>query len=314
MKTSPVAPGDLRRSVLAVPPLARHADLTVNSEANAALIAHMRDGGVTTFLYGGNANFYNIPVSEYPSTLEALAEAARDDEWVIPSIGPDYGKLVDQAEILRGTDFPTAMVLPLNFPATPKGSEQAIRIAAERIGRPLIVYVKSEAYIGPAAIGRLVEDGHVCAVKYAIVRKDLTRDDFLKELIERIGAERIVSGMGERPAVAHMRLFGLAGFTSGCVCVAPARSTQILMAAQAGDWATAETVRGLFMPLEDLRDDINVFSVLHDAVTLAGIADMGPILPLLSNLEQADRARVAAAARALLSHNGQTPEIYRKSA
>jgi hypothetical protein len=43
--------------------------------------------------------------------------------------------------------------------------------------------------------------------------------------------------------------------------------------------------------------------VLHDAVTLAGIADMGPILPLLSNLDAAERARVLPAAKALLAHD-----------
>ena len=31
----------------------------------------------------------------------------------------------------------------------------------------------------------------------------------------------VVSGMGELPAIIHLRDFGLAGFTSGCVCIAP---------------------------------------------------------------------------------------------
>ncbi|HVZ15368.1 MAG TPA: dihydrodipicolinate synthase family protein, partial [Bauldia sp.] len=64
MKTTPVTPNDLARSVIAVPPLARRADLAINDEANRALVAHMKAGGVGTFLYGGNANFYNIGLYE----------------------------------------------------------------------------------------------------------------------------------------------------------------------------------------------------------------------------------------------------------
>jgi hypothetical protein len=43
--------------------------------------------------------------------------------------------------------------------------------------------------------------------------------------------------------------------------------------------------------------------VLHDAVTLAGIADMGPMLPHLSNIAADQHAAVAAAAKALLAHD-----------
>jgi hypothetical protein len=43
--------------------------------------------------------------------------------------------------------------------------------------------------------------------------------------------------------------------------------------------------------------------VLHDAVTLAGIADMGAMLPMISNLETSEKAAVKAAAVALLEHD-----------
>src|SRR5262252_10528018 len=112
MKTTPVTPADLAASVLAVPPLARRADLTLSPEANRKLVAHLQDGGVRTLMYGGNANFYHMPLSEYAATLDFIAEAAGADTWVIPSAGADYGKLMDQAAILRTRAFPTAMALP----------------------------------------------------------------------------------------------------------------------------------------------------------------------------------------------------------
>jgi hypothetical protein len=45
--------------------------------------------------------------------------------------------------------------------------------------------------------------------------------------------------------------------------------------------------------------------VLHESIRLAGIADSGPLLPLMSNLDEADHARVREAALALLAANRQ---------
>src|SRR5688572_15677445 len=116
MKTDAVTFDDLGASVLAVPPLARNKDLVFNREANAALVRHIEAGGVTTLLYGGNANFYNIGLHEYGAILDALAEIAAPRTWVIPSVGPDFGKMMDQVAVLKARKFPTAMVLPLTFP------------------------------------------------------------------------------------------------------------------------------------------------------------------------------------------------------
>jgi dihydrodipicolinate synthase/N-acetylneuraminate lyase len=113
----------------------------------------------------------------------------------------------------------------------------------------------------------------------------------------------IVSGIGERPAIVHMRDFGLSAFTSGSVCVGPRGSTRILAALKGGDYATAERLRAAYLPLEDLRDSLSPIRVLHEAVTLSGIADMGPMLPQLSNLPVSEHPRVQAAAAALLEHD-----------
>lgn len=303
MKQGSVTTADLARSVLAVPPIARRADLSLAPQANRALIAHLQDGGVSTLLYGGNANFYNVGLYEYAALLDFLAEAVAAETWVIPSAGPDFGKLMDQAKVLRERAFPTAMVLPPSSACTPDGAERAIRAFADAFGRPVIVYIKSEGFLTPMHVERLAVAGVVAAVKYAIVRDDPARDPFLAELVQRIDRTRIVSGIGERPAIVHLREFGLAGFTSGSVCIAPRGSMALLAALRAHDDATAERVRTAYIPLEDLRDALSPIVVLHEAVTLAGIADMGPILPMLSNLAVAEHPRVRAAAMALLAHD-----------
>jgi hypothetical protein len=111
MRTN-VEVADLARSVLAVPPLALGANLEPNREANTALIRHMEAGGVSTLLYGGNANVQNWPVSRFADWLDGLESAVADDTWLIPSVGPDYGKLVDEAAILETRRYPVAMALP----------------------------------------------------------------------------------------------------------------------------------------------------------------------------------------------------------
>ena len=72
MKTA-FTTADLHASVIAVPPLCRDASLQMDAGENARLIRHIEAGGVTTLLYGGNANFYNLAPSEFADTLDMLA-------------------------------------------------------------------------------------------------------------------------------------------------------------------------------------------------------------------------------------------------
>src|SRR6476469_5485181 len=99
-------------SVLAVPPLARIPDYSLNEAENTKIIRHLEAGGIRTLLYGGNANFYHVPLGEYDRALSLVASAAGDKTLVIPSAGPAFGTMMDQASLLRRHKFPTVMVLP----------------------------------------------------------------------------------------------------------------------------------------------------------------------------------------------------------
>ena len=158
-----------------------------------------------------------------------------------------------------------------------------------------------EGRVTADGVARLFEDGVLCGVKYAIPRANPAEDTLLKDLVTRIGNDRIVSGMGERPAVAHLKTFNLAAFTSGLVCIAPRTSNSLLAAIRRGDWTEAERIRAVFRPLEDLRNAISPIRVLHRAVAGAGIADTGPLLPLLDAVEPEHVPAIDAAARALLA-------------
>lgn len=293
----------LTHSVLAVPPLARNSDFSLNEADNATLIRHIETGGIRTLLYGGNANFYHIALSEFDQVLGHLAQAAGENTLVIPSTGPAYGTMIDQARIYRRHKFPTVMVLPQVGITTSAGVEAGVRKFVQAAGLPALLYIKHDGYIEPENVKRLADDGTISGIKYATVRPDPANDEYLRRLLQVVDRRIIISGIGEQPAIVHMKDFALGGFTSGCVCVAPKLSAAMLTAIRAEQWEQAEVIRRIFRPLEDLRNAINPIRVLHEAVRLAGICDTGPLLPLLTNLQEKDWPAVSDAARQLLARD-----------
>ena len=293
--------------VYAVPPLPRKADAERSLDLDAAehVARHIAAGGITRFLYGGNAFLYHITLAEYETLLDWLAGFTAP-RWPIPSLGPSFGRAIDQARIIRRHHFPTAMMLPCGDPRDPHGVETGMREIADAAGMPLIIYLKSEDGFGSNkeqsldAIARLINDGVAVAIKYAIVRDDPRKDDILDGLLKRVDRRRIISGMGERPAVVHLRDYMLGGMTTGSGCIAPSLCSSFLMACADGNWTEAESLRTEFMPLEDIRDAWGPARVLHHATELAGIASAGPIPPFVSplNLDQlAELAPVACSLR-----------------
>jgi 4-hydroxy-tetrahydrodipicolinate synthase len=307
MNESPLRDDEFAASVMAVPPLARRADYTLDPAQNLALIRHIEAGGVRTLLYAGNANFYHVAVSEYRELLDLLADAASPGTRVIPALGPDYGKMLDQARILAQTRYRTAMVLPLGGFTTSDGVETGLTRIADTAGIPLTLYIKSENYVDVDTLARLVERGTLSAVKYAIPRDNPADDRYLRRLLQSVPAAKIVSGMGEGPALVHLREFGLAAWTTGSGCIAPSMVMALLQAVQSGrsaasvDHNTVERLYDAFMPLETLRNDISLIRVLHDAITFTGLADMGPLLPLLSSTPREHHAKIAQTAHTLLA-------------
>lgn len=289
----------LRDSVIAVPPLARDSQFNVCPRENANIIRFLETGGIRSLLYGGNAVFYHVGSSEYADLMTLLTDTAGAQTMVVPSIGPSFGVARDQVDILRDYDFATAMLLPSRDIVDAAGIARAVRILADRLGRPLVLYLKFDRWLDPALIASLETDGAIAWIKYAVVRDDPRQDDYLRALLDAFPAERIVSGIGEQPAITHLHEFGLAGFTSGCVCVAPERSMEMLHKIQSHDLEGAEAIRRWFSPLEDLRNEINPIRVLHHAVEIAGVAQTGPLMPMLSELPAAECDRIAAGLRTM---------------
>jgi dihydrodipicolinate synthase/N-acetylneuraminate lyase len=311
MKTTPVTTEDLR-GVFPVPPLARknNARRSIDFEQNNRIVRHIANGGLTRFLYGGNAFLYHVTLDEYEALLDWLNGFA-GNLWAIPSLGPSYGRAIDQAAILRQYKFPCVMALPCSDPRDAKGLENGLREIAESASTPLILYLKEENNFGSDkeagldVVARLVDEGVCVAIKYAVVRQNPAEDDYLESLLKRVDRARIISGIGERPAVIHMRDWELPGFTTGSGCLAPRLSGMIFEACVKADYETAEKLRAEFLPLEDLRDAWSPAKVLHAATQLSGVAEAGPVPPFLSSLSEERLQELAPVARALVERNAR---------
>jgi dihydrodipicolinate synthase/N-acetylneuraminate lyase len=309
MKTSTQFPGDLR-GVFAVPPLCRKnvATRSIDFKQNDLVVRHIVNGGIKRLLYGGNAFLYHATLVEFEQLLDWLSSLT-GDLWAIPSVGPGYGRAMDQAALVRNYQFPCVMMLPCRDPREVAGMEQGYREIAEAAKAMLIVYLKDENNLGPKKeagldmVARLVEEGICAGIKYAVVRKDPSRDSYLDSLLQRVDRQYVISGIGERPAVTHLRDWKLPGFTTGSGCIGPRLSQMLFDECVRGDFAAAETLRVTFLPLEDLRDAWGPAKVLHSATESAGIAVTGPVPPFFSALTTEQLQTVLPVARALVEQD-----------
>lgn len=299
MDTRTITPARLAESVIAVPPLARNAGLTIDRAENQRLVRYIEGGGVNTLLYGGNAVLYHARLSEYALLLQMLTEIAGQNTLMVPSVGPAFGTMMDQAEILRDFAFPTVMILPQREIADEHGIASGIRRFVDAYGKPIVLYLKHDRWLSPELVGRMYRSGIISWIKYAVVRDAPINDNYLREVLQQVPSEIVVSGIGEQPAIIHLRDFEIGSFTSGCVCVNPKRSMDMLAAIKRSDFEAAERIRQQFCGLEDLRNNIQPIRVLHRAVELADIANTGPMMPMLGELDAAQTSQIASAAMAL---------------
>jgi dihydrodipicolinate synthase/N-acetylneuraminate lyase len=300
---------DSLEGVFAVPPLARvpGKDRDIDFEQNTRIVRYIAEGGISRFIYGGNAFLYHLTLAEYEQLLEWLSAIRQDGLWFIPSAGPSYGRLMDQAPLLRPYAFPCVMALPCGDPRDAAGLELGLREFAQAAETRLMLYLKEEANMGSNvaagldAVARLVDDGICVAIKYAVVRQHPETDSYLDQLLQRVDRRKVISGIGERPAVTHLRQWGLPGFTTGSGCLAPALSAAVFSACRAGKFAEAEQLRSRFLDVEDVRDEWGPARVLHHALELAGIADTGPIPPFISELAAEQKNRISRVVQELLT-------------
>lgn len=292
MAPRPLTPPDFARSVVAVPPIALDASGRVATETNRRLMAHIAGGGVATLLYGGNANLYHYGAALYREALETLHADCPAGARILFSIGPDFGKAMDQIAEVRRAGVVDVMLLPTAFPSDSRGVAEGARRLADALGNGIVLYLKRDGYLDPEALGRLVEEGSVSFVKYAVERDEAATDAYLDAVLAAVGVDKVASGMGETPIHDHLGTRRLATYTSGAVCVAPAAANELLALYRAGRGEEARRLGAPFLEFERLRSEHGGIQVLHDTIGLAGLGDCGPLAPMLSNLTDAAKAAI----------------------
>lgn len=300
MPSQPLTPADFARSVVAVPPIALDAEGGIAVETNRRLMRHIAGGGVTTLLYGGNANLYHYGSALFRTALETLHADCPSSARILFSIGPDFGKAMDQVADIRRAGVVDVMLLPTAFPSDPRGVAEGARRLADALGFGIVLYLKRDGYMDPEALGRLVEDGAVGFVKYAVEREDAAQDAYLDAVLAAVGVANVASGMGETPIADHLGRRGLATYTSGAVCVAPAAANELLALYRAGRADEALERSAPFLEFERLRTKIGGIAMLHDAIGIAGLGDCGTLSPMLSNLTEAEKAEITPVMTALV--------------
>jgi dihydrodipicolinate synthase/N-acetylneuraminate lyase len=304
--------------VFAVPPLARsnNGARSIDFDQNQRIVQHITAGGITRLIYGGNAFFYHVTLAEFEQVLEWFGDYSKQDTWLIPSAGPSYGRLMDQAAILRRLPVFCVMTLPCGDPRDAAGIERGLREFAEAADVRLMLYLKEEHSMGADrlagldAVARLVDAGVCIAIKYAVVRQHAEEDAYLDELLRRVDRNKVISGIGERPAIPHLSKWHLQGFTTGSGCLAPALSASLHAACRDQRYDEAAEIRSHFLPLEDLRDAWGPARVLHHAVELSQVALTGPIPPFVSALSREQQTQLEPVAAALLSRDRQQETFH----
>ena len=200
----------------------------VSAEENRKIVAWLAAGGVSTGPLRRQRQL--LPPRPRPNTALS-STCSRRSRRTMPGSSrrsvPISARRWIRSRSSATHRFPTAMALPMAGPTKPAGVATGLRRLADAYGRPVVAYVRAENYIAPRDAAALIADGVVCSLKYAVERKDPAEDRYLAAMVDACGTERLVSGIGERPAIVHWTKFGVHAFTSGSVTIAPHLSSAI---------------------------------------------------------------------------------------
>ncbi|SFZ84625.1 Dihydrodipicolinate synthase/N-acetylneuraminate lyase [Devosia enhydra] len=279
-------------------PVALNADLSVNAHETLALARHVRLGGIGSLVVAGNANLQSMSLSQFEAIVE-LAETAAAAGPVTIGLGPELGRMLDQAGIVGKSALRSVLVLPIIAPADTHGTADGIRHIAHRLGHGVMVDLMRDNHLRPVTLRKLVDEGAVTAVRYRNSVANPGDDYYLERVLEIMGPACVVSDAGEGALYDHLHVRGMASTSSGIAALTPRLLRRIvgLMPTQPD---AAAALMAPVLELMRIRAMLGPVQVLHDAVTEAGIAAMGPQMPMVSRVKDKYRLPFTAAIRTLL--------------
>lgn len=280
-------------------PIGLNVDLSVNATATLQLARHVRRGGIAALLFAGNANLQSMSIGQFGAVLDLADDCAADGKVMI-GMGPELGRMLDQAPLVERSGFSNILILPILGPSDTHGTADGIRHIVQRLGHGVTVDLVRDNHLRPVTLAKLRDEGAVVAVRYCVPATNPGDDGYLDRVVEVMGVQQVISGVGEPAALDHLHVRKLGGMTSGVAALLPTRVRAVVAALGADQPGEARRLLAPLLELERVREMLGPVQVLHDAVSHSGIAAMGPQMPMLSPVKAKYRAAMEAAVAALL--------------
>ncbi|CCQ44202.1 dihydrodipicolinate synthetase family protein [Pseudarthrobacter siccitolerans] len=258
------------------------------------LLRRLITSGVTTITPNGNTSeFYALTTEERHVLIEASAEAAGDDAFLLLGIGHDIQTAITDARLGRGVGIPMAMIHQPTHPhiSAPGWVEYHAQIASAVPEMGFVLYIRNEWVTAAMLVELSDRCPNVIGIKYAL--PDPTQFARIRDLA---GADRFVwvAGLAEPYALSYAA-HGAAGFTSGLVNVNPELSLALRDALRDGNYPLAGALLARISRFEEMRAEhrsANNVSVVKEALAQLGLCDRA-IRPPSREVNDSDRTEIA---------------------
>lgn len=282
----------LLEGIHGIPVTPFHENGGVDEVGLTAVAGTIAKSGVDVVVACGNTSEYAALTNEEAERVAALTIEASDGTTTLVGVGGALGKAIEQAR--KGIECGASGVM-IHFPSDPYLSDAGLvryyEELAAAVDGVVVLYLR-QRNLSTDVLDKLVEIENVQAIKYAI--PDVHA---FAEFAAGYGKAIVpICGLAEMWA-PFFWLAGARGFTSGLVNVAPDLSIEMLEALRAGNMDAAMALWRLIAPFERLRarngNSLNV-TVVKEAMVLAGLIEHGMVRPPISELQEKERAELAA--------------------
>ena len=280
------------RNVLVVCITPRRPDRQVDLDGARQNVRHLIEHGADFIMPEcGTGLVYDATLEEYEAVVGAFVDAAGDDAYVVPGIGPGFGRSLEMGKIAQSLGVAGVMIMPIVGPASAAGVRQGLAEISRQVQLPTVLYQRRLDIMPVEDVVDLCKMDEVVGLKYAV--EDL---DTFKRIVDGAGQDAaMVCGMAEDPCIDYMKN-GAIGFSSGMANFVPRMSLKLLREFAAGNKAEAARLRELMVPFEDFRGENGARysgSALHVAMDYCKLGG-GPVIPFAQDVAEEDMPRVNA--------------------
>ena len=287
------------RNVLVVAITPRSEDQQVDLDGVRRNARYLVQNGVSFIMPEcGTGLVYDANLEEYEAVVGAFLDEVGDESYVVPGIGPGFGRALEMGRIAKDLGVDGVMIMPVVGPASAMGVYNGLKAIAQKIKLPTILYQRRLDIMAVDDVIRLCQLDEIVGLKYAV-----DNIDAFKKIAEQVGDKAAMTcGMAEDPCIDYMEN-GAIGFSSRMANFVPRMSMSLLQNFMSGNKDEAERLRNLMIPFEDFRGEGGArysSSALHSAMDYIGLAG-GPVIPFAIDVSDQDLPRVHAMMDALVT-------------